>query len=284
MTEREGEDSSRRRLLALFATLLFTLFGAGTGTLTFLSGDGDGDGDGEGAGGLDLSVDYSVNPDPSTTPTDGGTEGDGSDSAADPDGTDGSPGTEAPFVTPPGDSSSDDGDDSPSDDDSRSSERRRTDPAADDLVASSVPPVSVPELMPGDGGDVDLSLSLSGSPARLWVRADVTDTTERAVVEPERSAGDTDQSGELHEHVRVRLWCDLDDDGTIDSGEPVAYDGTLAELDAADDWIALTDSCVSTGDHTVRFRWDVPTDVPNTVQADGATFSLRVGAEASACQ
>jgi hypothetical protein len=283
----DDEDSSRRRLLALLGAFLLALLGAGAGTLNLLTGGGDGDEE----TGLTLSVDYSVTPDPPSTPTpeaDGTRDGTGGTTGAG-EGTDPAAGSDDPTPETTGVGTSSPADDSLGGDDTDDGSLGDGDPSpavappTDDAVTSSVPPVSVADVSPGDGGTVDLSLDLSGSPARLWVRADATDFAENGVVESERDAGDAGPPGDLQEHVRVRLWYDADDDGALGRGERVVYDGTLADLDALSEWTALTDVCVPPGSHAVRFRWSLPVDAPSTVQTDGATFSLGVAAEASGC-
>lgn len=281
--DEETADSSRRRLLALLVAAFLALVGAGTGVTNLFDGRDDGD-DGPG-----LSIDYSVTPDePNTTPTPaanpsssgggGSPPADVTDPSGQPDttadGTESEPTTDEPWQF-----------DDP-DDDPRVASRPATTTTAtatpgDDPVTSSIPPVSVGGAEPGDGGVVDLSLSLSGTPARLWVRGTATDFAEHDLVEAERSAGDTGEPGELQEHVQVRLWYDGE------GSDNVVYEGTLAglnDIDGEDGWVPLTETCVSPGTHTARFRWELPVDAPNVVQTDGVSFSLGVAAEASACE
>lgn len=273
------DEASRRRVLALLAAAVLALLGAGAGASNLLSSDDDDSGE----SGVDLSVDYVVTPDdrtttssptPTPTPGGGGSPDDATAPPQQPDDTtatgEGSQNDPTPTETPWYY-------DDPDDDDSRSRPESTT-PAetpSDELVGTSIPPVSVDEVEPGDGGTVDLSLTLSGSPARLWVRGDVTGTDEGGTVEAERSAGDTGPPGELQEYVQVRLSYEADD--------TVVYEGTLADLDAVDDWVALTETCVAPGTHTARFRWDLPSDAPNVVQTDGVSFSLGVAADTNGC-
>jgi len=267
----DEDGSSRRRLLALLGAALLTLVGAGTGDF-FGGGETD----------PDLSVDYSVasdnpsagptpTPTPRPTPTPSGGGADDSDDS-----------TDRPETT----TRADDGSESDAND-----ERRRVDDPDDsrsatterpgELVASSIPPVSVSDVEPGDGGGVDLSLALSGSPARLWIRCDASDFEEHGTADAERKAGDTGEPGELQRHLRVRLWYDA---STVDDSDSLVYEGTLAGLDGEDGWISLTDGCAAPGTHTARFRWELPADAPNTVQTDAASFSLGVAADASTCE
>jgi hypothetical protein len=289
----ETDESSRRRLLVLLFAAFLAFVGAGTGATNLLGGRDDGD------DGLDLSIDYSVTPDePNTAPT--------PTPAANPSSSGGSE-SPAADVTDPSERSdtTDDGAgsetttdepwqfDDPDDDHRVVAEPDPTTTTTvtpgSDLVTSSIPPVSVSDVEPGDGGVVDLSLALSGSPARLWVRGAATDFDEGGVVEAERSAGDTGGSGELQRHVQVRLWYDADGDGAVGGGDNLVYEGTLADLNdlgagGADGWVPLTETCVPPGTHTARFRWELPADAPNLVQTDSASFSLGVAADAGACE
>jgi hypothetical protein len=274
------DESSRRRVLALLLAGLLALLGAGAGVSNFFTDDGD-DGDEDG---VDLSVDYTVTPDdptPTPTPTPGGRSS--ADEATDP--------PEQPDATTGTDTGS--GDDPaptdvpiPYDADDPAPAAATTATPGDDLVTASIPPVSVENVEPGDGGTGDLSLTLSGSPARLWVRGDVTAVDEGGTTEVERSAGDTGEPGELQDYVQVQVWYDADGDGTADADEPVVYEGTLAGLGAAGDddgWIPLTTTCSAPGTHVATLRWTLPSDAPNTVQTDGVSFSLGVAADTSGC-
>lgn len=274
----DEEESSRRRVLALLLTAVLALIGAGAGVSNFL------DGDEEETDGVDLSVDYTVTPDERTpTPTPGGggerSADEATDSPEQPDATTGTAGADdeptATDVPIPYDA-----DDPPSD-----ASATTTPPApGDDLITASTPPVSVENVEPGDGSTVDLSLTLSGSPARLWVRTEATDFDEGGTSEAERSAGDTGPPGELQRYVEVRLWYDAD--GTAGSAENVVYEGSLAGLaDFGGDggWVPLTEACVTPGDHTATLRWELPGDAPNVVQTDAASFSLGIAADTSEC-
>lgn len=264
-----ADDSSRRRLLVLLGAGLLAVVGAGFGALPRFDDDPAPD--------PDLSIEYDVTadrtPTPAPTPAGGATDADPTpvpDAPADDDGP-----TGQPADPPAGESTADGSDLADGDRDPPSAGPGRA-ATPDDPVAAAVPPIDLDDVAPGDGGTVDLSLSLSGSPARLWVRGTVTDVAEGGVTDAERTAGDGGPSGELQEHVRVRLWYDDAD------GRP-AYEGSLAGLDAVSEWIPLTDACVASGTHAVRFRWDLPADAPNSVQTDSVSFSLGVAADAGEC-
>jgi hypothetical protein len=267
-----NEDTSRRRLLVLLGAAGLAVLGSGMGASDRLGGDGADD------GGPSLTVAYSVTSDPATTPPTptptptGGTGGSG-----------GAPGRPpaAPPERDPTEANPNGGDD----DDrftTRSDGTDDSDPSTASLLAdpvdAAVPPVTLSDVTPGDGGRVDIEVSLSGTPARLWARGAVTDADEGTVLEVERAAGDEGPPGELQAHVDVRLWYD-------DGGEErVAYEGPLAGLDAVSAWTPLTDACVAPGTHTVHLRWDLPADTPNVVQTDSVTFSLGVAADAGDCR
>lgn len=281
MSRDPDETSSRRRVLALLLAGFLTLVGAGIG----VSRPSDGRGADATADGVDLSIDYTVTPDertPTATPA--------------PDHRRGTDGTAAPPARPAATAGTDRhgrnpvSTPAPTRDDSDGSPTGVTtatrSPPASDPVAVSTPPVSITRIEPGDGGTVTLSMTLSGAPARLWVRGVVTATDEGGTTEAERSAGDTTAAGELQTYVRVRLWYDADADGVVGGGERAAYEGSLAGLgDAGTEtgWIPLTATCVAPGTHTAQVRWDLPVDTPNTVQTDGVSFSLGIAADTSEC-
>ncbi|MFB6123275.1 MAG: hypothetical protein ABEJ78_07430 [Haloferacaceae archaeon] len=255
---------TRRRFVAALAALCIALLGAGFGTSrTFDSAAPDGDGR------FDLAVDFNVdrtNP-PRPTPTDGSTDGPSSQPTDDaPPSTDG--------VAPTDRTSDGDRSFAPDDDDSLPASTPAPTPQDDDasLFAASQP-LTLSDLHPGDEGSVTATLSLSGAPARLWVRGDVSGFDEGALTEPERRAGDDASDGELQTYVDVRL--SYDDDGTA----VTVYDGPVTGLPST--WTALSDRCFAPESHTLRLRWSLDADAPNTVQTDALTISF--GVAASSC-
>jgi hypothetical protein len=275
----EEEDSSRRRALALFGAALLALLGAGAGVSNRVtSGDDE-------STAPSLSVSYDVTSDPpAPTPpgADAGSDGGAgqSDRSAPAPAADGAPSGTDP--TSPDDGGRDGEGIRDTDDGSRPNGGTVA-PASvrpADPVSAAVPPVVLSDVSPGDGGDVALSLSLSGSPARLLVRGTASDFDEGGVVEAEREVGDDGPPGELQSHVRVRLWYEP---GGGDE-DRVVYHGPLGGLGAVSEWTPLTDGCVAPGTHTVHLRWDLPADAPNDVQTDAVTFSLGVAADASDCR
>lgn len=295
----EEEESSRRRLLALLLAAVLALVGSGTG-IRNLFGNDDEDGSG---GGPSLSIDYSVTPDdrePTPTPTPTADRGvssvtyprnpDQSDANAESGGSDEGSDTESSPTPEPW--REDDPDDPPQSGGGGTTADvatatptpapTPTPTAPSDLVETSIPPVSVADVAPGDGGDVELALTLSGSPARLWVRGEANGFEERGFSESERGLDDTSDVGELQDHVQVRLWYEST------AGDVTIYEGPLAGLDGVggpEGWAPMTEACVAPGKHTVHLRWDLPADDPmvNEVQTDAASFSLSVAADANEC-
>ena len=176
--------------------------------------------------------------------------------------------------------------------DGRSRQRRRRqrptpepDPTGR-LVGVTLPPTTLGDLQPGDGGTMSVDLRLVGAPARLWLRADAGAFTEGGLVEPERTAGDDTAIGELQSHLHVTLWHDSDGDGVRDADESVFYDGPAEGLGPLADGVPLvgdapddTDGgCLAPGTYPVALRWHLPTDAPNAVQTDGLTLALEFAA------
>lgn len=92
------------------------------------------------------------------------------------------------------------------------------------------------DLKPGDYGTNVIDFNIINNDA--WMCAEfTTDSDENGLNEPELSMdpADTEPVGELGNYLNVMWWNDADQDGTIDTGEKILYDGprTLA------DWLAL---------------------------------------------
>lgn len=168
--------------------------------------------------------------------------------------------------------------------DGRSRRRRRRTPTPTPrrpptgrLVGVTLPPTTLGDLQPGDGGTMSVGLRLLGAPARLWLRADAGAFTEGGLVEPERAAGDDTATGELQSYLHVTLWHDSDGDGVRDADETVFYDGPADGLGTLAGGVSFTpgeDDCLAPGTYPVALRWHLPADAPNTVQTDGVTLTL----------
>ncbi|WP_423750897.1 hypothetical protein [Salinirarus marinus] len=251
------DATTRRRLVAALAALCAALFGAGFGTSrTFDPAATDGDGR------FDLSVDFDVDrtTPPRSTPTDESADG---------------PSTRSNDVSPPSD-------DRPATErptgERRTADGDRDGPASttadDPSLVAATQPLTLSNLHPGDEGTVTATLSLSGAPARLWFRGDVSGFDDESLTEPELRAGDDDLTGELQSYVDVRL--SYDDGGTA----VTVYDGPITGLPST--WTALDDSCFVPESHALSLRWSLDADAPNTIQTDALTFSF--GVAASSCE
>lgn len=183
-----------------------------------------------------------------------------------------------PVLTPEPDSPGDAGDDDAGDTRSRRRRRRTPTPTpAGRLVGVALPPTTLGDLQPGDGGTMSVDLRLLGASAQLWLRAEAGAFTEGGLVEPERTAGDDTPVGELQSHLRVTLWRDDDGDGLLGADEPVFYDGPAAGLGTLTGGVSFVqsdDGCLAPGTYPVALRWHLPADAPNTVQTDGVTLAL----------
>jgi predicted ribosomally synthesized peptide with SipW-like signal peptide len=101
---------------------------------------------------------------------------------------------------------------------------------------------------------------------------------------------------DLADAVRATVWHDTDRDGVVDPDEPVAFEGSLAQLLA----LASTGSGLAlAGDlpaergggtgrpcfaaaptvHDLRLRWELPVDHANELQSDALAFDLGLYAE-----
>lgn len=265
MTE---DEPTRRRLVAALAALFVALLGAGFGTSRTFETTSSPDDD------FDLFVDFRTERAKPAWPT--GTPGPTPTSEPSPSPNRSTVGPRSPSA----DESSGDSDPSPTgdfpdgDDDPVSSVTASPTPTADSsLLTAAAQPLTLSNLHPGDAGTVTARLSLSGAPARLWYRGDVTAVDERRLTEPELMAGDDDATGELQSYVDVRLWyADGDTDVTV-------YDGPLTGLQST--WTRLADRCFAPDAHALYLDWTVDADAPNVIQSDAVTFSF--GVAASSC-
>jgi hypothetical protein len=204
---------------------------------------------------FDLQLDYRLDPDP----------------------------TDGPVPTPDGETAGGADEDTSGDGRTRRRRRRRTptptpEPAPTGrLVGVTLPPTTLGDLQPGDGGTMSVALRLLGASARLWLRADAGEFTEGGLVEPERAAGDDTATGELQSHLHVTLWHDSDGDGLLDTDETVFYDGPAEGLGTLAEGVSFAPDdhgCLAPGTYPVALRWHLPADAPNTVQTDGVTLAL----------
>ena len=84
------------------------------------------------------------------------------------------------------------------------------------------------DVKPKDEGEATISLHVCDNRSYLYLTALRDSDTEGTVVEPE--GVDDDTEGELDDFVYVELWHDDDCSNTLDEGEDVIFQGSLADL------------------------------------------------------
>jgi len=157
------------------------------------------------------------------------------------------------------------------------------------------PVLSIPDAQPGDEGLLLIGLRAEDADARAWLSVSAYDFAENSLVEPERTAGDTTDAGELQDHVDVALWYDTGRfgvggcNGSRDfTEEAVVAAGTLAEVnDALTGGVALDfglvgDACIDADtQRCLALRWRIDPSVTNVIQSD--SVRLDVAFAATAC-
>jgi len=156
------------------------------------------------------------------------------------------------------------------------------------------PVFSIPNAHPGDEGLLLIGLRAEDADARVWLGVDAYTFAENSLVEPERAANDTDETGELQDYVDVELWYDT---GRLGLGgcngrrdvteEAVVAGGTLAEVgDALAGGIPLEfglvdDACIAAGtQRCLALRWHLDPVVSNVVQSDSVRLDIAFAATA----
>jgi hypothetical protein len=158
---------------------------------------------------------------------------------------------------------------------------------------SGVPVVDLADVKPGDFGTITATLYVCANPSRLWLAVDLLDAAENERRSEEVAAGDdTTDAGELQDLVEVTVWIDGDGDGTVEDGDRVVYEGTLAGLTTAAEGsggggggrLLLTHdddgpTCVEEA-LTVTVDWCLPLDGPdhNRATTDSVAFDCRFAA------
>jgi hypothetical protein len=155
-----------------------------------------------------------------------------------------------------------------------------TTPTTPPVVTTTAPPLTFGNVVPGDAGQVSLTLELN-APARLTLSPSATDFAEGELTEPERNAGDHTAEGELQNYLAVTLWIDTNGDGRRGFGEQLVYSGLAAGLATPDDVAVDGWRCLPAGQYRLGVQWSLPTDTPNVAQTD--SVSLSVAAEAAGC-
>jgi predicted ribosomally synthesized peptide with SipW-like signal peptide len=167
--------------------------------------------------------------------------------------------------------------------------------------------VELDDVKPGDTGEITFSLHLCDNPGYVWLEAGNFSQDGGTLTEPERasmnesspgSVDESDDTGDLADHVDVTLWYDEDCSNTFDEGETSIFEGTLADLmdelgvvagaaEDADGFAGLlaldadpdggTDvECFPAEEgFCVGFEWSVDAEsVGNEIQGDSVEFDL----------
>lgn len=271
LRDRVAAWDADRRLLALGLVVLLVILGSGVGTL--LVSDGPDDVPGE----------VTPTPTPAETPPSTTTpdEGDvaptgGSDDPSDP--TDDRTDTETSTDRSEDTDRSDDDDRSTSDSDSEDDGGGST-PAEPPAIALNGTGegtlLDTDGVLPGDRGNGTVTLENDGvENGRLRIVAlDVRDR-ENGFTEPEVEAGDTDDEGELSEHLEVRIAIVGSDGNQRYVLGTAGGDGhqTLADLPGR---APSTDTSIAPNETvTVRVDWRLPASTGNEVQSDGVVFDV----------
>jgi hypothetical protein len=173
------------------------------------------------------------------------------------------------------------------------------------------------DVKPKDEGEATISVHLCDNPAYLGLTAEAYNLTENGAIEPENVDDfvDDDEESELPYYIHVNAWLDDDCSNTLDDGEAVVYQGSLAGLIAAVnaedgsssfvEGLPVGEACLDPGVYCVAFDWyfvceaadfDLPSDAPdaetigdelenaglpldpNVAQTDTASFRLGLNA------
>lgn len=129
------------------------------------------------------------------------------------------------------------------------------------------------DVKPKDAGEATISFHVCGNPAFVWLRGEGVDA-ENTTYEPEQEAGDTARDafagGELDDFLWVRAFYDPNCSNSLDDGEPVIYEGSLAGfLATIGDGVALESpadteddgtvgTCYEPGTHCIAVEWYLP--------------------------
>jgi 2',3'-cyclic-nucleotide 2'-phosphodiesterase/3'-nucleotidase len=164
-------------------------------------------------------------------------------------------------------------------------------PGGTDAADLDQPVIDVPDLKPGDFGEVTIDFTLCDNPGFVTLDGAIVESTENGTTEPEGDDPDERDPGvELLDVVQAAVW--VDDGNNYQDGEemPVVVDSLRNVLGLAEDGagVALNGDLPATqgggaGDlgcfsadttHSVSFAWFVPTDHGNEIQGDSLTFSV----------
>ena len=147
-----------------------------------------------------------------------------------------------------------------------------------------------PDIKPGDGGEVTLSLHLKADSnnADLWMQ--VLTLVDDGGLNPESEIVGDDV---ISDDITVLLWLDegttpgwqgkttdLEEGDNIKQAEEttVLHTGTIASLAGACK-LPIMDNAVACTTYYVGFSWELPTSVGNEYQGDYCTFDIKFGAD-----
>jgi predicted ribosomally synthesized peptide with SipW-like signal peptide len=153
------------------------------------------------------------------------------------------------------------------------------------------PVFELPDVKPGDFGEVIFDFALCDNPGWVWMNGSLREDAENGLTEPESDAPDEDgntgpMAGELAEKLQVVMWYDDGFDNFVDPEDRLFFRGTLAEaltlLSQGPKGLRLgrtaTDSepgCFDPEEqHRIGFGWWLPREVGNAVQSDSVAFDL----------
>lgn len=270
---RDDDGDYNKRLLALLVLFVVVVIGAGVGTLGLTS-------DGPTPDRPDIET-TPVPPEPTATPEGGGPER--TETPADADGSGSGPPvddlTETASTPTPTDSDSDDGADGPADGsvdgggDSGGSGGDGDGGGVSLETRGTTVLLQSTAFAPGDTATGTVDVRNSGSTAGTLGVSNVTVTDdENGLEEPERAVGDTRATGELSDHLQVRLWI-TDANGTREYlvGSASATE-TMASLDGTSE---RGTRAVAGGDTaTLGIEVTLPAATGNEVQSDRVELTV----------
>jgi len=276
---RDDDGDYNKRLLAFLVLLVLVIVGTGIGTLGLTSDGSAPPPERPVVEATPVPIDGTPTPTPTQTPPGPDRRTDETETEPDPANDGDEPESErTPTGTPtPADGTSDGaaGGAEPVGGGSAGGDGGRGADSLDLAVDGSSVLIRVSSLAPGDGATGTVAVRNSGSTAgTLGVsNASVIDD-ENGLREPERAAGDTDASGELSAHLRVRLWVEYSD-GTREYLFGTANATvSAASLDGAS--VRGNERLDAGSQATVEMTVSLPETVGNEVQSDRIEFTIPV--------
>ncbi|MBV0901878.1 hypothetical protein [Haloarcula salina] len=276
---RDDDGNYNKRILAFLVLLVLVIIGTGVGTLG-LTSDGSAPPPTPDQPVIEATPEaVDGTPTPTPTPTE---SGDGS-SGTETNGTDEPDSRESPTPTPTPEDSDEAAVDAGPDPSggggsaggSTGGDGGRGADSLDLAVDGRSVLIRVADLTPGDGSTGSVVVRNSGSMSgTLGVSNASVSDDENGLQEPERAAGDTNASGELSDHLRVRLWVEYPD-GTREYLFGSANSTvSAASLDGASVRGAETLDAGSRA--TVQIAVSLPESAGNEVQSDRIEFAVPI--------